>query len=112
MRKIVYTVEALDDLRQIEDFLAHSNYSGPIKARQIVTAIISEIDKLEEYNAGHRYLLDPWYSRRVMNFSVKNKYRVFYWCDDKRSIVHVMRIIHGFRNVDKIMSESTYLLVE
>lgn len=107
---IVYTVAAKDDLDGIGDYVAHNVNGTNLLARMLVAEIREEIRELQVVDFGHRYDCDPWYERHVETFTVR-KYRVFYWKDENAQVIYVLRVIHGARNVDVIMTESVFPFV-
>lgn len=89
--------EASNDLRQIANYLAITLQS-PDTARNIPLLIIDEIKQLNPFPSRHPlYSEEPWHSRGVRFFIVKN-YIVFYHADVQTNEILVLRIMHKRQN--------------
>ena len=69
---------------------------------------MKEIRSLNEMPQGHRlYESEPWHSRGLRILPVNN-YLIFYIANEETTIVTVIRIIYGGRDISKQLSETQY----
>ncbi len=102
--EIEFTDQAKRDLRDIIDYITFELREPQIAvntARQITNEILS----LNQMPMRYRlYDEEPWQSRGLRYFSVKN-YLVFYYPDKKRNTVFVVRVIYGGRDISRQLNE-------
>ncbi len=102
--EIEFTDQAKRDLRDIIDYITFELREPQIAvntARQITNEILS----LNQMPMRYRlYDEEPWQSRGLRYFSVKN-YLVFYYPDEKRNTVFVVRVIYGGRDISRQLNE-------
>lgn len=96
--KIVYTENALRDLRDIYEYIAFSLLEPKVAQNQY-DRIISAIDSLEQLPLRHRvYEDEPWHSKGLRILTISN-YIVFYLPNQENETVAVVRIMYGGRNL-------------
>lgn len=102
--KVMYSPEALDDLRKIYSYIAYS-LKAPDTAKKQILHIKKEIQSLGFM--PERYVLverEPWKSMNMHKVTVKN-YLVYYLVDETSLTVKIIRIFYGGRNVENILKE-------
>ena len=103
--KVIYSPEAKDDLRSIASYILFE-LKAPLAAQNITSRIRNEIRSLEEM--PERYPIvewEPWASLRMHKVPV-GKYLVFYTVDTDSSVVSVIRIFYGGRNIESLIQEN------
>ena len=103
--KVGYSVDALDDLREIYSYLANE-LLVPETASAQLSRIRKEVRSLVFMPA--RYALvdwEPWHSMKMHQFPVDN-FIVYYLVDDKEMIVTVARIFYGGRDIEGIINSN------
>ncbi len=102
--EIEFTDQAKRDLWDVIDYITFELREPQIAvntARQITNEILS----LNQMPMRYRlYDEEPWQSRGLRYFSVKN-YLVFYYPDEKRNTVFVVRVIYGGRDISRQLNE-------
>lgn len=100
--RVVYSEEAKQDIFAIYRYLAHTKLA-PETAKNLVQRIREEIHSLQDM--PERFVVvdwEPWKSLELRRMPVDN-YVVFYLVDKKLSIVTVVRIFYGGRNIEEIL---------
>lgn len=100
--KIIYSPEALNDLRKIYSYIAFK-LKAPDTARNQALRIRKEIRSLGFM--PDRYVLvdfEPWKSRNTHKVTVNN-YVVFYAVDEDLLTVTVIRIFYGGQDIENIL---------
>jgi len=103
--KVIYSPKAKDDLRSIASYILFE-LKAPQAAQNITSRIRNEIRSLEEM--PERYPIvewEPWASLRMHKVPV-GKYLVFYTVDTDSSVVSVIRIFYGGRNIESLIQEN------
>ena len=101
--KVGYSEDALDDLREINAYIAHELLVQETAADQ-VGRIRKEVRSLDFMPA--RYALvewEPWHSMRMHQFPVDN-FIVYYLIDDEEMSVTVARVFYGGRDIEGIIN--------
>lgn len=100
--KIIYSPEALDDLRKIYSYIAFK-LKAPDSAKNQAKRIREEIRSLD-FMPGRYALVDfePWKSRNTHKVTVNN-YVVFYAVDEDTTTVTVIRIFYGGQDIENIL---------
>jgi len=101
--EIVYAEEALQDLRDIADYIAIE-----LKEQRIANTQISRIRKeirLLSYFPNRYKTVDwePWASRHMHQLLVDH-YVVFYLVCEAAKTVHILRILYGRRDLSNIIN--------
>ena len=99
--KVGYSVDALDDLREIYSYIANE-LLVPETASAQLSRIRKEVRSLAFMPA--RYALvdwEPWYSMKMHQLPVDN-FIVYYLVDDEKRTVTVVRIFYGGRDIDNM----------
>ena len=99
---VIYSPEAKNDLRSIASYILFE-LKAPQAAQNVTTRIRNEIRSLEEM--PERYPIvewEPWASMRMNKVPV-GKYVVFYTVDSDSSVVSIIRIFYGGRNIEGII---------
>ena len=100
--KVVYSPEALNDLKDIYAYIAYE-LLVPDTAKNQVNRIRREIRSLDFMPS--RYALvdwEPWQSLGLHRVSVDN-FTVFYLVGDSSLTVTVIRIVYGGRDLENIL---------
>jgi toxin ParE1/3/4 len=109
--RIEYTKPALNDLRDVYEYIAFSLIEPSIAEKQ-TERIMSAIHNLNHLPKRFRlYDSEPWRSRGFRVMPVNN-YTVFYILEEEKSLVTIMRIIYGGRDIDNALNESEDTTVE
>ena len=101
--KVGYSVDALDDLREIYSYIANE-LLVPETASAQLSRIRKEVRSLDFMPA--RYALvdwEPWHSMKMHQLPVDN-FIVYYLIDDKERTVTVARIFYGGRDIEGIIN--------
>ena len=99
--KVGYSVDALDDLREIYSYIANE-LLVPETASAQLSRIRKEVRSLDFMPA--RYALvdwEPWHSMKMYQLPVDN-FIVYYLVDDEKRTVTVVRIFYGGRDIDNM----------
>ena len=92
------------DLREIYEYIAFALLS-PINAAGQLDRLEAAIESLAEMPARHpEYKKEPWKSRGLRFVPVDN-YLVFFIPNDEKSLVTVIRVMHGARDVEKQLNQ-------
>lgn len=95
-----YTNAAEQDLISIYDYIA-TTLCAVDTAKNLVRQIMNEIASLDEMpNRYAKYDKEPWVSRGLRFFSVKN-YVIFYLPNEESKTVSIIRIMYGGRDIEK-----------
>ncbi len=101
---IIYSPEAVEDLKSIYEYIKTEFKSEPIAFKQ--TKRIRE--KILSLNfMPHRHSLvdyDPWHSMKIRKILIDN-YIAFYLINDKQKIVTIIRILYAGRNTEEIAKD-------
>ena len=101
--KVGYSVDALNDLREIYAYIANE-LLVPETAGAQLARIRKEVRSLESMPA--RYALvrwEPWHSMEMRQLPVDN-YIVYYLVDDEKRTVTVVRVFYDGRDVEGIIN--------
>lgn len=102
---VLYSAEALDDLREIYAYIANELLAPETAAAQI-NLIRKEVRSLDFMPA--RYMLvkwEPWHSMKMHQLPVDN-FIVYYLVDDENAAVTVVRIFYGGRDIEGIINSN------
>jgi toxin ParE1/3/4 len=95
--KIVWTDSAIQDLREICEYISREN---SVAAQKIGRGILDHVRILETFP-----FIGPAYPRRssgAIREIVFNKYRIFYEVSDKTKAVLILHIWHGARAIPPV----------
>lgn len=101
--RVAYSIEALDDLREIYAYIANELFA-PETATAQLARIQKEIRSLDFMPA--RYVSvewEPWHSMQMHQLPVDN-FVVYYLINDEKKRVTVVRVIYGGRDVEEIIN--------
>ena len=102
---IVYSSQARQDLRSIFEYISNE-LCAPDTAVNQTRRIMKSIRDLEDMRLRLRlFEYEPWKSIGLRLFSVDN-YLVFYLPKENESIVNVVRIMYGGRDIRKQLNET------
>jgi toxin ParE1/3/4 len=93
-RQIVWSQTAIDDLRQIVQFIASDD---PVAAARLADHILRHIEHAAELPLSNRAV--PEKAEESIREAILRPYRIIYWVDDRRGAIHVLRIWHAARGV-------------
>ena len=99
--KVGYSVDALDDLREIYSYIANE-LLVPETASAQLSRIRKEVRSLDFMPA--RYALvdwEPWRSMKMHQLPVDN-FIVYYLVDDEERTVTIARTFYGGRDIDNM----------
>ncbi len=100
---VIYSPEALDDLKEIYAYIAFA-LLVPETAEGQISRIRKEIRSLDFMPLRYaRVEWEPWRSMEMHRLPVDN-FVVYYTVDDSTLIVTVIRIFYGGRDVEGIIS--------
>lgn len=103
--EIEFTDQSKRDLRDILDYITYE-LQEPQVAVKLVRQITKDILSLNQMPMRYRlYNEEPWQSQGLRCFPVKN-YLIFYYPDETKNIVYVVRIIYGGRDISRQLSET------
>ena len=102
--RIIVTPDAADDLADLGDYIANVLYARDT-ALAYVRAIRKEIAALAEMPAAYKVMDDePWHSRELRRFLVKNFY-VYYRIEEQAKAVYVLNVIYARRDQLKALAQ-------
>ena len=105
--QIFYTNSARQDLKNIYRYISEDLVEPEIAAK-LTDKIMKAIRSLDEMPQRYRLFdEEPWHSRGLRILPVNN-YLVFYLLDDEKTVVTILRIIYGGRDISKQLSETQY----
>ena len=103
--KIIYSPEAVDDLRNIYSYIS-AELQEPSIAKNQVDMIRQSIKSLDEMPERHMKVeWEPWNSMGMRKFPVSN-YVFFYYVDNEDNSVSIARIFYSGRDVENIIQSS------
>ncbi|MDO4617189.1 MAG: type II toxin-antitoxin system RelE/ParE family toxin [Lachnospiraceae bacterium] len=101
--KIDYSIDSINDLREIYAYISDELLVPEIAAKQ-VTRIRKEIRSLNFMPSRHIIVdWEPWRSMNMHQMPVDN-YIVFYLVDDDAMAVTVVRIFYSGRDIEGIIN--------
>ena len=104
--KLVYTLRARQDLRDIYDYIAFT-LLAPDAARNTTERILEAARGLQNMpERNPLYKEEPWHSLGVRFVPVKN-YIVFYTVNADTDTVSIARIMYGARDLSRQLEETT-----
>ena len=100
-----YSVDALDDLREIYSYIANELLVPEIAVAQL-GRIRKKVRSLD-YMPARYALVDckPWCSMKMHQLPVDN-FIVYYLVDDEKRMVTVVRIFYGGRDIEGIINSN------
>ena len=105
--QIFYTDSAKQDLKNIYRYISEDLVEPEIAAK-LTDKIMKAIRSLDEMPQRYRlFEEEPWHSRGLRILPVNN-YLVFYLLDDEKTVVTILRIIYGGRDISRQLSETQY----
>lgn len=103
--KVGYSVDALDDLREIYAYIANELLVPETAVAQL-GRIRREVRSLDFMPA--RYALvswEPWHSMEMHQLTIDN-FIAYYLVDDEKKVVTVVRIFYGGRDIEEIIDSN------
>lgn len=105
--QIFYTNSARQDLKNIYRYIAETLIEPEI-AVKLTEKLMKAIRSLDEMPQRYRLFdEEPWHSRGLRTLPVNN-YLILYLSDDEKTVVTILRIMYGGRNISKQLSETQY----
>lgn len=92
--QIVWSEIAVEDLREIVQFIAQDD---PAAAAKLADRILSRIETASELPFANRSV--PEREDPSIREIILRPYRIIYQADDKRSAIHILRVWHAARGV-------------
>ena len=103
--KVSYSVDALNDLREIYSYIANE-LLVPETASAQLSRIRKEVRSLDFMLARYALVIwEPWHSLNMHQLSVDN-FIVYYLVDDEKRAVTVARIFYGGRDIEGIINSN------
>lgn len=103
--KIIYTLKAKQDLRNIYDYIAFT-LLVPDAAKNTVERIMTTVRSLESMpERNPLYKNEPWHSQGVHFVPVRN-YLVFYTINSNTETVSILRIMFGGQYISHQLDET------
>ena len=100
---VTYSTMALEDLRDIYEYIRDTLLS-PIAAERQILRIRKMIASLDIFPMRHMLIdEEPWKSKRMYKVPV-DKYVVFYCVDDIMHVVSIARIFYAGRDIENLMN--------
>lgn len=105
MYKIEYLPSALDDLKEIIGYIAHS-LQNQKAAENLLHEIIKQVDLLKDfpYSAPCYTPIRPLI-HEYRKLLVKN-YFIFYWVHEKEKTITIARVIYARRNIGNLLEKN------
>lgn len=102
---VVYSAESRRDLRNIYEYIAYELLVPEIAASQ-VDRFMKAARSLEQMPMRYTcYEEEPWHSQGLRFLPLDN-YVIFYLPDETTSVVNIIRIMYGGRDVKRQLSET------
>lgn len=92
--RIVWSQQAVEDLRQIVQFIALADAAA---AAGLADRILNHIERAAELPFSNRAV--PEKADESIRKVILRPYRIIYQVDDRRDAVHILRIWHAARGV-------------
>jgi len=90
--QVVWSQTAVEDLRQIVQFIA---LDDAVAAASLADRILNRIEQASEFPFSNRAV--PEKSEESIREVILRPYRIVYQVDSRRDAIHVLRIWHGAR---------------
>lgn len=95
------TESALEDIQEIKFYIS-TTLKNPETAVSIVESIVSTVEKLKIFPKVHRVRKTHLLHGEIRFVPVSN-YTVLYSVNDDKSIVSILRVVYGRRNISEII---------
>ena len=106
--KIVYSAQAVEDLKSIYEYIAYE-LLVPDTAAKFIKRIMEMINTLDDMPMKYCvYDKEPWKSKKL-RYLIAEKYIIFYLPKEEAKTVNIVRIIYGGRDINKQLKETTEL---
>jgi toxin ParE1/3/4 len=92
--RIIWSQTAVDDLRQIVEFIAIDDGAA---AASLADRILNRIERAAELPFSNRAV--PEKAEGSIREVILRPYRIVYLVDDRRNAIHILRIWHAARGV-------------
>jgi toxin ParE1/3/4 len=92
--RVVWSQTAVDDLRQIVEFIA---LDDAVAAANLADRVLNRIEQAAELPFSNRAV--PEKSEETIREVILRPYRIVYQMDDQRDAIHILRIWHAARGV-------------
>lgn len=103
---IVYSDRALQDLREIFEYIA-GQLREPVIAAAQINRIRAQIRSLGQFPARNKKVAwEPWHSIGMRQMPVDN-FIAFYTIDDNQPAVKIVRIFYGKRDVQGLIPSAS-----
>lgn len=94
---IKITKEARDDLKKIKEYLIY-NLQELETVKNVIKKIKESIKSLSDYPKRFPIINDAYFSIRNLRKYNVNNYIIFYFVEERKMIVHIIRIIYAKTN--------------
>lgn len=95
--QIVWSQTAAEDLKGIVQYIA---LDDPDAAAKLADRIIQRIETASEFPFSNRTV--PEKSQESIREAILKPYRIIYYVDADRSVIHILRIWHAARGIPDI----------
>lgn len=99
MYRVRYLSRAVDNLREIRDYIALDN---PLAADRLLDLMQARIAALKDTP----YIYEAFEDNPVYRRIVVSSYLVFYTVNEEKRTVEIHRILHGAKNIAQWLSKS------
>lgn len=103
--KVGYSVDAVNDLREIYTYIANELLVPDTAVAQVsrIRKAIRSLDSMPARCALVEW--EPWHSMKMHQLPVDN-FIVYYQVDDEKLAVTVVRVFYGGRDIEEIMNSN------
>lgn len=95
--RIVWSQQAVEDLKQIVRFIALDDANA---AAKLAARILSHLERAAELPFSNRAV--PEKAEEAIREIILRPYRIIYQTDERRDAIHILRIWHAARGVPSI----------
>ena len=92
--QIIWSQTAVDDLRQIVEFIALDDTKA---ATSLANRVLRRIERAAEFPFSNRAV--PEKAEEAIREIIWRPYRIIYRVDDEQGAIHILRIWHAARGV-------------
>lgn len=92
--QVIWSQTAVDDLRQIVEFIAQDDVGA---ALHLASRILQHIERTAELPLSNRVV--PEKAEESIREIILRPYRIIYQVDDQRHAVHLLRVWHAARGI-------------
>jgi len=102
--QVVLTEQAIHDLVEIYSYILNNLQSKPSADNTLNRLNLAMKGLSVMPKRYRRYAKEPWYNRGLRFLPVGN-YSVLYLVDDSKSVVSIIHVVYGKRDLDKVLAD-------